>query len=69
MSSLAYLSQKLTRPIPIRDAREYMVALPGGRALREQWQVAAKMIIEHPSVPALGRQVERPLSGTNPKIL
>ena len=38
------VSQKLTRPIPtkdggtlrtVRDAREYMLALPDGRALRE----------------------------------
>jgi hypothetical protein len=67
MSCPAYLSQKLTRPIPtkdgrtlrtIREVRDYMLALPEGRALREQWQVASKMIIEHASVPALSRQVE-----------
>jgi hypothetical protein len=60
MSCPAYLSQKLTRPIPtkdgrtlrtIREVRDYMLALPESRALREQWQVAAKMIIEHASVP------------------
>jgi hypothetical protein len=67
MSSPAYLSQKLTRPIPtkdgrtlrtIREVRDYVLALPERRALREQWQMAAKMIIEHGSVPALSRQVE-----------
>jgi hypothetical protein len=67
MSSPAYLSQNLTRPIltkdgetlrTIREARDYMLALPDGRALREQWQVAANMIIEHASVPALSRQIE-----------
>ena len=67
MSSPAYLSQKLTRPIPtkdggtlrtVRETRDYMLALPRHRELREQWHVAAKMIIEHASVPALSRQVE-----------
>jgi hypothetical protein len=62
-----YLSQKLSRPIltkdgatlrTVRDARDYMLAVPDVRAMREQWQVAAKMIIEHASVLVLSRQVE-----------
>jgi hypothetical protein len=57
---LLYLSQKLSRPIltkdgatlrTVGDARDYMLAMPDARAMREQWQVAAKMIIEHASVP------------------
>jgi hypothetical protein len=67
MSSPAYLSQTLIRPIPtkdggtlrtIREARDYMLALPRPRELREQWRIAAKMIIEHANVAAFSRQVE-----------
>jgi hypothetical protein len=35
-----------------------MLALPDARALCEQWQVAAEMIIKHVSVTALSRQIE-----------
>ena len=67
MLSPAYLSQKLARPIPtkdggtlrtVRDAREYMLALPDRRALRQQWHVAAELILEQANVPAVSWQVE-----------
>ena len=61
------VSQKLTRPMPtkdggtmrtIRDAREYMLALPERRALRQQWQVATELILDQANIPALSRQIE-----------
>jgi hypothetical protein len=67
MLSPAYLSQKLARQIPtkdgtilrtIRDARDYMLALPNRRATRQQWQIAAELILDQANVPAVSRQIE-----------
>ena len=64
---MLYLSQNLTRPVltkdggilrTVREARDHMLALPHGRALRDHWQVTAKLIIEHANVAALSRQIE-----------
>ena len=50
----AYLSQKPTRPVPtkqggllrtIAEARDYMLALPDHRELRQSWQRAAELLL------------------------
>src|SRR5262249_45533049 len=65
--SRAYLSKKLTRPLPTKDGRTlytvldvrtYILALPKNRALRTQWQRAARLLLEHADVGAVSRQVE-----------
>jgi hypothetical protein len=57
----------LTRPLPtkdgvvlrtVRDARDYMLALPEGSWRREQWQIAAKFILEERHVATISLQVE-----------
>jgi hypothetical protein len=65
--SRAYLSKKLTRPLPTKDGRTlypvldvrtYILALSKDRALRTQWQRAAQLLLEHADVAAVSRQVE-----------
>jgi hypothetical protein len=50
----AYLSKKLTRPLPtkdgstlrtVADARAYMLGLSKARELRSQWQRAAELLL------------------------
>jgi hypothetical protein len=63
----AYLSQKLTRPLPTKDggtlrtvaeARAYMLALSESRELRTQWQRAAELLLAEADVGAFSKQVE-----------
>jgi hypothetical protein len=63
----AYLSQKLTRPIPTKDggtlrtvaeAREYMLGLSKSRELRAQWQRAAELLLAEADVADFSRQVQ-----------
>jgi hypothetical protein len=63
----AYLKTKLTRPIPIKDggtlrtiaeARDYMLALPDHRELRQSWQHAAELMLEQADVADVSRQIE-----------
>jgi len=63
--SPAYLSQKLTRPIPTKDggtlrtvldARTYMLALPKRRETTVQSQRAAELLLEAPTWPHSARQ-------------
>ena len=65
--STAYLSQKLTRPLPTKDggtlrtvldARTYMLALSKQRETRRQWQRAAELLLEQGDVAAFNKQVE-----------
>jgi hypothetical protein len=51
----AYLSKKLTRPLPTKDggtlrtvaeARTYMIGLPKQRELQTRWQRVAGLILE-----------------------
>ena len=65
--SPAYLSQKLTRPLPTKDggtlrtvldARTYMLALSKQRETRRQWQRAAELLLEQGDVAAFNKQVE-----------
>ena len=62
----AYLRQKLTQPLPIKDssvlrtiadARAYMVAMPPARDGCARWLQAAKLILEQADVAAVSRQV------------
>ena len=59
--STAYLSQKLTRPLPTKDggtlrtvldARTYMLALSKDREHRAQWQRAAELLLDGADVGA-----------------
>jgi hypothetical protein len=52
--SPAYLSKRLTRPLPTKDggtlrtvgeARSYMIGLSRARELRAQWQHAAELLL------------------------
>jgi hypothetical protein len=61
----AYLSQKLTRPLPTKDggtlaaeARAYMLALPKDRELNARWQCAAELPLAEADVAAFSKQVE-----------
>jgi hypothetical protein len=63
----AYLSQKLTRPLPTKDggtlrtvaeARAYMLGLSKARELRSQWQHAAKLLLGEADVAAFSRQID-----------
>ena len=65
--SRAYLSQKLTRPLPTKDggtlhtvldARTYMVGLSKDRELRAQWQRAAELLLGEADVGAFSKAVE-----------
>ena len=42
----------------VLDVRTYILALPKNRALRTQWQRAARLLLEHADVGAVSRQVE-----------
>jgi hypothetical protein len=73
--SRAYLSRKLTRPLPtkdggtlrtIREACDYMAAIGKERELRRHWQQVAKLILEEADVASVsptraieGRQAGR----------
>jgi hypothetical protein len=63
----AYLSRKLTRPLPTKDggtlrtvveARAYMLGLSEARELRSQWQHAAKLLFEEADVADFSKQIE-----------
>jgi hypothetical protein len=63
----AYLSKKLTRPLPTKDGgtlrtvaevRTYMLGLPKDRELRAQWQRAAELLLGEADVGAFSRQIE-----------
>ena len=62
----AYLSQKLTRPLPkdggtlrtVAEARTYMIGLPKQRELQTRWQRVAGLILEEADVAAVSRQLE-----------
>jgi hypothetical protein len=65
--SPAYLSQKLTRPLPtkdggtlrtILDTRAYMLALPKRRETSAQWQRAAELLLAQADVAAFSKAVE-----------
>ena len=65
--SRAYLSRKLTRPVPTKDggtlrtvleARAYMLALSKDRERRAQWQRAAELLLARADVAAFSKQVE-----------
>ena len=65
--SPAYLSRKLTRPLPTKDggtlrtvldARAYMLALPKRRETSTQWQRAAELLLAQADVADFSRQVE-----------
>ena len=62
----AYLSRKLTRPLPTEDgatlrtvaeARAYMLGLSKDRELRSQWQRAAELLLAEADV-AFSKAVE-----------
>jgi hypothetical protein len=40
------------------DAREYMTALPETRAIRTQWQIAAKLLLDGAGVEVLTTAIE-----------
>ena len=63
----AYLSKKLTRPLPTKDggvlrtvldARTYMLALSEDRERRAQWQRAAELLLAEADVGAFSKQIE-----------
>jgi len=65
--STAYLSQKLTRPLPTKDggtlrtvldARSYMLALSKARERDTRWQRAAELLLAEADVADLTRQVD-----------
>ncbi len=65
--SPAYLSKKLTRPLPTKDggtlrtageARAYMLGLSKDRELRAQWQYAAELLLGETEVANFSKQVE-----------
>ena len=62
----AYLSKKLTSPIPTKDggtvrtileACEYMAAIGKERALRPHWQQVRELLLQEPDVAAVSWQV------------
>ncbi len=65
--SPAYLKTKLTRSVPtkdggtlhtVRDAREYMLALPKHRETSARWQHAVELLPAEADVDIFSRQVE-----------
>ena len=65
--SRAYLSRKLTRPLPTKDggtlrtvldARAYMLRLSRKRERNAQWQRAAQLALAKVDVGAFSRQLE-----------
>jgi len=65
--SRAYLSRKLTRPLPTKDggtlrtvldARAYMLGLSKDRERRTQWQHAAELLLAQADVADFSKQVE-----------
>ena len=67
MLRLAYLSQKLDRPLATKDggtlhtvldARAYMLGLSKGRELNTRWQRAAKLLLAEADVGDFSKQVE-----------
>ena len=62
----AYLSKKLTSPIPTKDggtlrtileACEYMAAIGKERELRPHWQQVRELMLQEPDVTAVSWQV------------
>ena len=65
--SRAYLSQKLTRPLPTKDggtlrtvldARAYMLRLSKDRERSARWHRAAQLLLAKADVGAVSRQLE-----------
>src|SRR5262245_8302600 len=65
--SRAYLSRKLTRPLPTKDggtlrtvleARAYMLRLSKDRERSARWQRAAQLLLAKADVGAVSRQFE-----------
>jgi hypothetical protein len=65
--SRAYLSRKLTRPLPTKDggtlrtvldARAYMLRLSKDRERSARWQRAAELLLAEADIGALTKQVE-----------
>jgi hypothetical protein len=65
--STAYLSQKLTRPLPTKDggtlrtvldARSYMLALSEARERDTRWQRAAELLLGEADVAAFSKAAE-----------
>jgi hypothetical protein len=65
--SRAYLSRKLTRPLPTKDggtlrtvldARAYMLRLSKDRERSARWQRAAQLLLAKADVGAVSRQLE-----------
>ena len=65
--SRAYLSRKLTRPLPTKDggtlrtvldARAYMLRLSKDRERSARWQRAAQLLLAKADVGAISRQLE-----------
>ena len=63
----AYLSKKLTRPLPtkdggtlrtVADARAYMLGLSKQRELQTRWLRVAGLILEEADIGAVSRQLE-----------
>ena len=63
----AYLSRKLTRPLPTKDggtlrtvldARAYMLRLSKDRERSAPWQRAAQLVLAKADVDAVSRQLE-----------
>jgi len=63
----AYLSRKLTRPLPTKDggtlrtvldARAYMLRLSKDRERSARWQKAAQLLLAKADVDAVSRQLE-----------
>ena len=65
--SRAYLSRKLTRPLPTKDggtlrtvldARAYMLRLSKDRERSARWQRAAELLLAEADIGVLTKQVE-----------
>ena len=65
--SRAYLSRKLTRPLPTKDggtlrtvldARAYMLRLSKDRERSARWQRAAELLLAEADIRVLTKQVE-----------
>jgi len=63
---LAYLSKRLTRPLPTKDGRTlrtvaevrtYMLGLSKDRELRAQWQRAAELLLAQADVADFSKQI------------
>jgi hypothetical protein len=68
----AYLSKKLTPPVPTKDggtlriiqeACEYMAAIGEGRELRRHWQHVRKLILDEGLGLAITRKLARMMGG------